>query len=152
MNSNSSKSISDQLLKYNVSSALNSAAQTLPYFVTASNTFSATSASAQITNIIDSSYHFFVTGLTLYQTASDKDTFVTAIQVNSTSNYLQNNLPFVMVTQFTGAIWPLSLFVPANNNLVTTFQNGSTTAANTVYATFQGIKIPVGVDISKFLN
>lgn len=154
MNNPSGAILADTVFKFNVAQAKNSQAQILPYSVTATNTFTVASAVTQITNVIDASYHFAVQGIIVWQQASatNLDTFLTAIQVNSTSNYLQGNLPFQMISQFTGVLMPFNLFVPANNNLQTTIQNGSTTAANIVYVTYWGIKIPEGIDVSQFLK
>lgn len=145
--------ISNQLLKYNAGSALQKMPQVIPYIVTANNTFSATGAAVTITNAIDSGYNFWITGISVYQTVSaNTDTLLTSIQYSSSTNMLQSNLPFPMITQFTGYLWPFNLFVPANNNLVTQVTNGTNTAANTVYVTYTGIRIPVGLNMSDILK
>jgi hypothetical protein len=122
--------------------AQESAMKSSPWMATATPaTFAVASATAQVTLKVDSSFYFWIKKISVKQTGTDIDAALTNITIDTSVATIQNNLGLNMISQFTSQV-DFEWLVAANANLIVSFQNGSTTAANTMQATFWGRRIP----------
>jgi len=112
------------------------------YSVTATHT--ATSAVQTFTRNIDATFAFFCTGFTaiIITATADVDYYLTGIQLASGTNLIVGRFAYPCIIRFVGFPLELPWYIPANDQINVTTQNGSTTAASTYDFIFFGVKAP----------
>ena len=113
------------------------------YIVTVSQTFTAPGQAATPTQNIDGSFGFICKQLTVWQSSSDTDTFITSLQLSSATSLVLNNLPIPVLTRLTGLFQPFEMYWPPNSQIQVGLQNGGTTNTATIRVVFFGMRVPV---------
>lgn len=115
-----------------------------PVAYTVSNAFTVAGATSQKLQIsVDASYSFICTGMTCVANAgSDKDILLATLMLNNGYNFIYSPKPLYPVQICTQGPYPWNMYVPYSSNLFLSITNGTTTATNTVYVTFDGMKVP----------